>query len=128
VRRRVAARRGWRAAAPAREDATLCADARCQRGTGIAALRDVTVDLIGWASSLVLFATLITQIHKQWQARDTEGVSPWLFIGQMAASIGFTTYSALIGNWIFVVTNVVLALAALTGLLVLKLHRKGARS
>jgi MtN3 and saliva related transmembrane protein len=99
-----------------------------RRGTSLAALRVVTVDLIGWASSLVLIATLTKQIVQQWKARHTDGVSPWLFIGQMTASLGFTTYSALIGNWIFVVTNVVLALAALAGLLVLKLHKKGARS
>jgi MtN3 and saliva related transmembrane protein len=93
----------------------------------LARCRGVATELIGWGSSLVLFATLIKQIWQQWQARDTDGVSPWLFIGQMTASLGFTTYSALIGNWVFVVTNVVLALAALVGLVVLKLHRKGGR-
>jgi MtN3 and saliva related transmembrane protein len=94
----------------------------------LARCRGVATELIGWDNSLVLFATLIKQIWQQWQARDTDGVSPWLFIGQMTASLGFTTYSALIGNWVFVVTNVVLALAALVGLVVLKLHRKGGRS
>ena len=81
------------------------------------------IELIGWGSSLVLFATLVRQICQQWQAQSDEGVSPWLFIGQMAASAGFTLYSALIGNWVFVVTNVVLALAALVGLVMLQLHR-----
>jgi MtN3 and saliva related transmembrane protein len=80
-------------------------------------------ELIGWGSSLVLFATLVRQIWQQWQADSDEGVSPWLFIGQMTASAGFTLYSALIGNWVFVVTNVVLALAALVGLVTLQLHR-----
>ena len=81
------------------------------------------IELIGWGSSLVLFATLVRQIVQQWQADSDEGVSPWLFIGQMTASAGFTLYSALIGSWVFVVTNVVLALASLVGLVMLQLHR-----
>ena len=37
-------------------------------------------EAIGWLSSLVLFATLLSQIRTQWRARHTEGVSTWLFI------------------------------------------------
>jgi uncharacterized protein with PQ loop repeat len=127
-----------------RVDATLCANAHQRtgqtrgdaqqppaaapaRGTRLARLRRVSADVIGWGSSLVLLLTISKQIWQQWQARDTEGVSPWLFIGQMAASIGFTTYSVLVGNWIFVVTNVVLAASAVVGLVVLMLHKRGGR-
>jgi MtN3 and saliva related transmembrane protein len=79
---------------------------------------------IGWASSAILFATLCSQIWRQWQARRTEGVSSWLFAGQLAASIGFTAYSYLVGNTVFVVTNGLLAVTAIVGWLVLRIHRR----
>ena len=44
------------------------------------------MDVIGWLSSIVLLATLVTQIGKQWKM-GTKGVSKWLFIGQLAASM-----------------------------------------
>ncbi len=73
------------------------------------------IDGLGWSSSLVLFVTLVVQIHKQWASRSARGVSPWLFVGQACASVGFTAYSVLVANWVFTVTNAVLAAAALLG-------------
>jgi MtN3 and saliva related transmembrane protein len=78
----------------------------------------IMVEVIGWASSLVLIATIVKQIHKQWQARSSEGVSKWLFVGQSAASLGFTVYSWLVRNWVFVVTNAVLLLTGIAGFLI----------
>lgn len=72
-------------------------------------------DALGWGSSLVLFVTVLVQIHRQWAARSARGVSPWLFVGQACASVGFTSYSALVGNRIFTFTNAVLAVAAIVG-------------
>lgn len=63
------------------------------------------IEIIGWASSLILLLTLIKQVHKQWKDQTSEGVSMWLFIGQIAASVGFTIYSILLSNWVFIVTN-----------------------
>jgi uncharacterized protein with PQ loop repeat len=74
--------------------------------------------IIGWLSSLVLLATLAKQVHKQWRERRTEGVSKWLFRGQIAASTGFTLYSVLVHQWIFVVTNALILLQAIAGCLV----------
>ena len=73
-------------------------------------------EIIGWASSLILLATLIKQVYKQWQEGTGEGVSKWLFIGQLAASIGFTTYSYLVGNWVFTVTNGILTINNIFGI------------
>jgi len=81
-------------------------------------------DVIGWAASAVLIATLVHQVRVQWQERSTEGVSGWLFIGQLAASLGFLTYSWLIENPIFVVSNGVLVLTALAGQLVYRRNRR----
>jgi len=53
----------------------------------------VHADAIGWASSVVLVLTIGKQVWKQWQAGSSEGVSRWLFLGQIAASVGFTAYS-----------------------------------
>lgn len=73
------------------------------------------VEAVGWASSIILVLTIAKQIHKQWQAGTSEGVSVWLFIGQLAASAGFTIYSLLIHSWVFVVTNGIMLLSGLVG-------------
>lgn len=72
-------------------------------------------DVIGWISSIVLLITIVSQIAKQWRERSGKGVSTWLFIGQAAASLGFTVYSALIANWVFTVTNGLMLLSAILG-------------
>jgi MtN3 and saliva related transmembrane protein len=72
-------------------------------------------DIIGWLSSAVLLATLVRQVFRQWRERSTEGVSRWLFIGQLAASSGFLVYSYLLANWVFVVTNAALLGTAIAG-------------
>jgi MtN3 and saliva related transmembrane protein len=72
-------------------------------------------DIIGWVSSLVLLATIVSQIAKQWSERSGKGVSTWLFIGQAGASLGFTTYSVLLKNWVFMVTNGLMLVSALVG-------------
>jgi MtN3 and saliva related transmembrane protein len=73
------------------------------------------VDALGWASSVILLATIVNQIYKQWQERSGKGVSRWLFIGQTLASVGFTAYSALLHNWVFTITNAALLVSALVG-------------
>lgn len=75
-------------------------------------------DWIGWLSSGILLITLLRQVYVQWRERTTHGVSAWLFIGQLAASTGFTIYSALVENWVFVTTNVMLILTAIGGQLI----------
>ena len=72
-------------------------------------------DVLGWASSLILLATIASQITKQWQERSGKGVSTWLFIGQSAASLGFTVYSVLVANWVFTLTNALMLLSAIVG-------------
>jgi uncharacterized protein with PQ loop repeat len=87
------------------------------------------VDAIGWASSAILLVTIAKQIHKQWHARSSEGVSKWLFVGQSAASLGFTVYSWLVRNWVFVVTNGVLLVAGVVGfIMTMHFRRDAARS
>lgn len=71
-------------------------------------------DIIGWIASAILLATLIRQIAKQ-RKEGGGGVSKWLFIGQSTASVGFIVYSVLVGNWVFIVTNVCILITALVG-------------
>jgi MtN3 and saliva related transmembrane protein len=85
-------------------------------------------DLLGWLSSVILVATIAAQIHKQWQDETSRGVSPWLFVGESVASLGFTIYSVLVDNWVFVVTNVILLCAALLGLYITFRHRRRGRA
>jgi MtN3 and saliva related transmembrane protein len=80
-------------------------------------------EAIGWASSLILLVTLAKQVHKQWRDGKSDGISPWLFIGQMAASVGFTVYSWLVHNWVFVVTNGLMVVNGLLGYLIVLRHR-----
>ncbi len=73
-------------------------------------------EMIGWISSIILLLTLGKQIYKQWKEGSSEGVSKWLFIGQVSASAGFAIYSWLLRNWVFVVTNILALLSAFVGL------------
>jgi MtN3 and saliva related transmembrane protein len=75
----------------------------------------MATELVGWCSSIVLLLTIVTQIAKQWRERSAQGISSWLFVGQIAASAGFTLYSWLVHNWVFVVTNGLLLLSAIVG-------------
>ncbi len=72
-------------------------------------------ELIGWLSSGILLLTIGRQVHTQWRTRSTAGLSRWLFIGQLTASAGFTVYSLLLHNWVFVVTNVAMLITAICG-------------
>lgn len=76
---------------------------------------DLITQVIGWISSAILLATLLRQVYTQWESEATAGVSRWLFIGQVAASVGFTVYSILLRNWVFLFTNVALLLTAVLG-------------
>lgn len=87
------------------------------------------VDILGWLSSIVLLVTLGTQVRKQWISRQSEGVSRWLFVGQLAASCGFSLYSFLLDNWVFLATNLLLVVNALVGQWVtLKNRRRDAQA
>jgi MtN3 and saliva related transmembrane protein len=55
-------------------------------------------ELIGWVAATVLLATMARQVYTQWRDRTSKGVSRWLFIGQLAASLGFVMYSWRLGN------------------------------
>lgn len=72
-------------------------------------------DIIGWASALVLLLTVSSQVWKQWRTKTSAGVSKWLFIGQISASLGFVIYSFALDNWVFVFTNAFLMLTAILG-------------
>ncbi|TCK48082.1 hypothetical protein C8F00_0413 [Xanthomonas vasicola] len=67
------------------------------------------------ARRIILIATLIRQIYKQWRSDAAHRVSRWLLLGQISASVLFTLYSYLVGNAVFIVSNVLILLTALTG-------------
>lgn len=74
------------------------------------------IEIIGWVSSFVLLLTLIRQVKKQWEDKTSEGLSKWLFVGQLIASVGFRTYSYKVGNWVFTVTNGLLTINNVIGI------------
>lgn len=74
------------------------------------------IEIVGWASSLILLATLVKQVYKQWKDGSSEGISKWLFVGQLAASIGFTIYSVVTGSWVFAFTNAALTINNIIGI------------
>lgn len=75
-------------------------------------------EVIGWVSSIILFLTVSRQIYKQWQAGTSEGVSIWLFAGQIAASLGFAVYSWLLWNPVFIFTNSLMVLNGIVGFII----------
>lgn len=78
-------------------------------------MEDFATDLIGWISAAILVATISRQVYTGWRTRSIEGLSKWLFVGQLSASIGFTVYSYLLDNWVFVFANFFLFLTAVAG-------------
>jgi uncharacterized protein with PQ loop repeat len=85
-------------------------------------------EAIGWLSSIILVLTLGKQVYKQWHEGSSQGVSRWLFLGQMAASLGFTVYSWMVGNWIFVITNSLMLVNGMLGYLIVLRHRRRPRA
>lgn len=85
----------------------------------------MTIDMIGWAAALILLLTIATQVVKQWRDRSSQGVSPWLFAGQVIASAGFTVYSVLLGNVVFAVTNGLMLAGAVLGQLLYWRNQRG---
>jgi len=75
-------------------------------------------ELIGWTSSLILLITIAVQVRRQWQSGSNKGVSRWLFIGQLAASVGFLIFSILTGSLVFAITNAMLTLGNLCGIVI----------
>ncbi len=73
-------------------------------------------EAIGWTASIVLLATMMRQVWSQWTNNTAAGVSRWLFVGQVAASSGFTLYSVLMGNAVFIATNGLMLVNAVIGL------------
>ena len=84
-------------------------------------------EAVGWVSSFILVLTIAKQVYKQWSEGSSEGVSKWLFVGQISASLGFTIYSWLVNNWVFVVTNSLMLVNGLLGLLIVFHHRRRGR-
>lgn len=84
-------------------------------------------DMVGWISAGILVLTLSRQVYTQWRTGNVEGVSKWLFVGQLAASIGFTFYSYLVENWVFVFANFFIFLTAVAGEVIYLRNRKLAR-
>lgn len=82
------------------------------------------LEALGWISSLILILTVGKQVYKQWKAGTSEGVSQWLFFGQIAASAGFLTYSISKGDWVFIFTNIIMVLNSLVGVAILFYHRR----
>ncbi len=72
-------------------------------------------DVVGWISAVILAMTLSRQVYTQWRTKSCAGVSHWLFIGQLVASVGFVIYSWLVENWVFVAVNTFILVIAVMG-------------
>jgi MtN3 and saliva related transmembrane protein len=81
------------------------------KGLGITSFTDA----IGWVSAAVLLATICRQVYSQWKSKASTGVSRWLFVGQIGASVGFGAYSYLLHNWIFLFSNSAMLMTAIAG-------------
>ena len=72
-------------------------------------------DVVGWLSSAILVATLVRQVHTQATKGNGHALSRWLFVGQIAASLGFIAYSVMVHNTVFIVSNVLILGTAIAG-------------
>lgn len=81
-------------------------------------------EFVGWSASVILLITIIAQVRKQWRTGSNEGVSRWLFVGQVASSLGFTVYSVMTENLVFIVTNAFLLLSNLFGVYIFFRNRR----
>jgi uncharacterized protein with PQ loop repeat len=81
-------------------------------------------EAVGWFGATVLLATIGRQVYSQWRDGATKGLSRWLFIGQITASLAFVVYSWLLRNWVFVVTNMLMLGTAVVGECVLLANRR----
>ena len=72
-------------------------------------------ELVGWAAVTILFATMAGQAWTEWRDRVKKGINPFFFLGQVAASVAFIAYSAMVGNTVFVVGNTLVLAAAVAG-------------
>jgi uncharacterized protein with PQ loop repeat len=73
------------------------------------------IECLGWGSSLILLATLVRQVYTQWRSGATAGLSKWLFVGQCTASVGYTVYSFMLHNWVYVSSNLAILVTAVVG-------------
>ena len=74
-----------------------------------------TAEIIGWSAVAALFLTMAGQAWKQWRDRVKGGIGKLFFVGQIAASTLFLTYSAMMGDRVFVVGNALVLAAAIVG-------------
>ena len=79
---------------------------------------------IGWVSSVILVLTFVKQVIKQYKTHQSKGVSVWMYVGQLTAQTGFVTYSVLVKNLVFIVTNSILLVVSLLGLTLVLKHRR----
>jgi MtN3 and saliva related transmembrane protein len=82
-------------------------------------------DVIGWVSTAILLATISRQVYSQWKSKATAGLSRWLFVGQISASIGFICYSYQLHNWIFLFSNSAMLVTAIMGEVIYLSNRRG---
>jgi uncharacterized protein with PQ loop repeat len=82
---------------------------------------------IGWSASALLVVMIVAQIVRQWRQGTSKGVSHWLFVCQLAASSLFVVYSVMVGDAVFIVTNSLMATAAVGGLGLVIWHRRRGR-
>ena len=78
---------------------------------------------VGWAAVAALFLTMAGQAWKQWRDRVKHGVSKLFFLGQVVASSLFLTYSAMVGDRVFVVGNALVLAASICGGAILLYNR-----
>ena len=80
--------------------------------------------IIGWAASVIVLITVVAQIVKQWKSQSSKGVSPWLFVGEIASALLFLWYAIVIHNAVYITTNSLMAIASVAGLAILIWHRR----
>ena len=63
----------------------------------------------------MLLTTIGRQVYTQWRDGRSKAYRVGLFIGQITGSVALIVYSWMSGNWVFVVTTVLMLVTAAPG-------------
>lgn len=75
-------------------------------------------ELVGWGSAAILVPAFAVQTYRQWTERHKPGGGSaiWFFALVLVGTGGQVAYSWMVGNWVYLVLNLVLVVNNLIGL------------
>ena len=83
-------------------------------------------EYVGWFGAFALVVTIGAQVLKQFRSGTSEGVSAWLFVGQILGAGSFLAYAISVGDRVFIAAQATLLMLSIAGMWIFVLHRRRA--